>query len=151
MVKAFFEINNLTGFRVDKKFLKKVAEKTLSLTKFKIPELSIVLICDARMKRLNRKYKGKNKVTDVLAFDYSLPTSGQARPDSARQGEIIICFSQAKRQARKLKHSIKKELGILLIHGILHLIGYNDQTKKQRERMIKRQDNIFLKIKNSPS
>jgi probable rRNA maturation factor len=135
MIKTGLEINNLTNFRVDKKFLKEVAEKTLSLTKFEIPEMSIVLVCDARMKNLNKRYKDKNRVTDVLAFDY---------------GEVIICLSQAKRQAKELRHSLKKELGILLIHGILHLAGHKDQTKQQRERMTKRQDNIFLKIKNSP-
>ena len=135
MAKTGLEINNLTEFKVDKKFLKEITRKTLSLTKFKIPEISVVLVCDARMKNLNKRYKDRDKVTDVLAFDY---------------GEVVICLPQAKRQARELGHSLKKELSILLIHGILHLAGYNDETKQQREKMIKRQDNIFLKIKNSP-
>ena len=131
MAKINFEINNLTDFKIDKKFLTKIAEKTLLSVKLKIPELSIVLACDARMRSLNKKYKNKDRVTDVLAFDY---------------GEIVICLPQAKRQAKEIGNSLEKELGILLIHGILHLAGYNDQTKQQRERMTKRQDNIFLEI-----
>jgi probable rRNA maturation factor len=135
MAKIGLEINNLTNLKIDKSFLCDVAKKTLSLIKFKIPEISVVLVCDARMKSLNKRYKNRDKITDVLAFDY---------------GEVIICLPQAKKQAKELGHSLKKELGILLIHGILHLAGYNDQTKQQRERMTKKQDNIFLKIKNSP-
>jgi probable rRNA maturation factor len=135
MAKTGFEINNLTNLKIDKSFLCDVAKKTLSLTKVKNPEISVVLVCDARMKSLNKRYKDRDKITDVLAFDY---------------GEVVICLPQAKRQAKELSHSLKKELGILLIHGILHLAGYNDQTKQQRERMTKKQDNIFLKIKNSP-
>ena len=131
MIKTGLEINNLTNFRVDKKFLKEIAEKTLSLTKFEIPEMSIVLVCDARMKNLNKRYKDKNRVTDVLAFDY---------------GEVIICLSQAKRQAKELRHSLKKELGILLIHGILHLAGYKDNIKKDYDKTNKKQEEIWQKI-----
>ena len=119
MTKAGFEINNLTNFKIDKEFLRKTVKKTLSLTKFKISEISIVLVCNSRMRSLNKRYRGKDKITDVLSFDY---------------GEIIVCLPQAKKQAKELGHSLKKELGILLIHGILHLAGYNDQTKQQRER-----------------
>ncbi|MDP2934481.1 MAG: rRNA maturation RNase YbeY [bacterium] len=131
MPKIGLEINNLTNLGVDKKFLKKIAEKTLSLTKFEIPEMSIVLVCDARMKNLNKRYKDKDKITDVLAFDY---------------GEVIICLPQAKRQAKELRHSLKKELGILLIHGILHLAGYRDNIKKDYDKTNKKQEEIWQKI-----
>lgn len=131
MPKTGLEINNLTNLRVDKKFLKEIAKKTLSLTKFEISEMSIVLVCDARMKNLNKRYKDRNKITDVLAFDY---------------GEVIICLPQAKRQAKELRHSLKKELGILLIHGILHLAGYRDNIKKDYDKTNKKQEEIWQKI-----
>jgi len=131
MVKTGLEINNLTNFRIDKKFLLEIAKKTLSLIKLKIPEISVVLICDAKMRNLNKRYKNKDRVTDVLAFDY---------------GEVIICPPQAKRQAKELGHSLKKELGILLIHGILHLAGQKDIKKKDFDKINKKQEEIWQKI-----
>jgi probable rRNA maturation factor len=115
-----------------KKFLEKIAEKTLKTLKIKIPEISIVLVGDDKIKELNKKYRKKNQVTDVLAFDY---------------GEIFICLPQAKRQAKQFGHSLKKELAILLIHGILHLAGYDDETKKDYNKMAKAQNDILLKLK----
>ena len=126
------EINNLTSDRIDKRFLSKIAGKVVKLLKIKIPEISLVFVPDSRMKSLNRKYRGRNRVTDVLAFDY---------------GEIIICLPQAKRQAKQLRHSLKDELTILLIHGTLHLAGYDDEIKKDYNKMVKAQDKILLKLK----
>lgn len=123
-----FEINNLTSKRVDKKFLKKVTEKTLKILKIKLTEISIVLVSDTKIKELNRKYRKINRVTDVLAFDY---------------GEVFICLPQAKRQAKQFGHSLKKELATLLIHGILHLAGYDDETKKDYNKMMKAQNEIL--------
>jgi len=131
MAKFNLEINNLTSNRVDKKFLKKFAEKVLKSIKLKIPELSIGFVSSSRMKSLNRKYRGRNRITDVLAFDY---------------GEIIICLSQAKKQARNLEHSLRDELTILLIHGILHLAGYDDKTKSGYNKMLNKQKEIWQKI-----
>lgn len=120
-----------------KRFLEKVAEKTLrslpraSLDLARDEKISIVLVGDAKIKALNKKYRKSNKVTDVLAFDY---------------GEIFICLPQARRQAKKLGHSVKKELAILLIHAILHLAGYKDKTKKDLNKMLKKQEEIWGKI-----
>ena len=138
------EINNLTKDRIDpirrrasnvvnKKFLEKVAKKTSRILKIKLPEISLVIVGETRIKALNKKYRNRNKVTDVLAFDY---------------GEIFICLPQAKRQAKKLGHSIKQELGILLIHGILHLAGYDDKKIKDREKMLHLQEKLISKIIN---
>ncbi len=124
-------ITNLTGAKIDKKFLKTIAQKTLKLVNIKIPEISIVLVGDRRIKHLNKKYRNKNKVTDVLAFDY---------------GEIFICLPQAKKQAKRLKHSIKKELAILLIHGLLHLAGYKDEIEEEHNKMMKKQQEIWQKV-----
>ncbi len=134
------EINKLVSDKIDLKFLEKFAKKVFKLIKLNISELSIVIIGDARMKSINKKYRHKNKTTDVLAFDYGLQFGGQ--------GEIIICLNQAKKQAKELKHSLKKELGMLLLHGILHLAGYNDQTKRDYNKMVIKQGGIWQKIKS---
>jgi len=133
-----FEISNLTDSRIDKKFLKRAGGRILKTLKIKIPEISLAFINDARMKSLNRKYRGRNRVTDVLTFDYGLPFSGQ--------GEIFICLPQAKRQAKRIGHSLKKELAILLIHGILHLAGYNDKTKRNYNKMVNKQNELCQKV-----
>jgi len=127
-----FEINNLTKSKIDKKFLERVAKKVLKVVELKnIKEVSLVLVGDAKIKNLNKKYRKKNKKTDVLTFDY---------------GEIFICLSQAKKQAKKSGNILKKELSILLIHGILHLAGHNDETKKDFNKMQKKQNEIWQKI-----
>ena len=127
------EVNKLTSDKTDVRFLKKVAEKTAKLVKSKISDLSIAVVCDARMKGLNKKHLNKNKTTDVLAFDY---------------GEIVICLPQAKRQAKEFNLSTKQELATLLIHGILHLSGYDDGTKKDFNKMKIKQEGIWQKIKS---
>ncbi len=62
------EINNLSQYRVDKKFLKKVAEKVVNNLKIKMPSISLVLVSDSKIRRLNKNYRGRNKVTDVLTL-----------------------------------------------------------------------------------
>jgi probable rRNA maturation factor len=131
------EINKLVPDKIDLKFLEKFAKEALKLVKLSIRELSIVVVCDARMKLINKKYRKQNKTTDVLTFDYS-----------KEQGEIIICLNQAKRQAKKANHSNKEEMEILLLHGILHLAGYKDETKKDFNKMVIKQGGIWQKIKS---
>jgi probable rRNA maturation factor len=112
------EVTNLTKNKIDKKYLSTVADKVLKIVKLRNKEVSVVLVGENKIKELNKRYRKKNKVTDVLAFDY---------------GEIFICIPQAKKQAKKAGHSFKKELAFLLIHGILHLAGYHDDKVKQKE------------------
>jgi len=81
-----------------------------------IGELSIAFVDDAAMRSLNRKFRNKNKTTDVLTFP----------GDDAC--EIVISIDQARRQARSEKHSIATELRYLLVHGILHGLGYDHET-----------------------
>lgn len=132
MSKINFEINNLTRSKIDKKFLERVANKVFKVVMLKnIKEVSLVIVGEARIKELNKKYRKKDRVTDVLAFDY---------------GEIFICLPQAKKQAKKIGHSLKQELAVLLIHGILHLAGYKDKTKKDFNKMLKKQNQVWQKI-----
>lgn len=139
MSKIILEINNLTNSEIDKGFLKKVGERTLKILSLdrlgmkislKFSELSLVIVGDKKIKELNKKYRNQNKATDVLAFDY---------------GEIFLCLPQAKRQAKQLGHSLKKELAILLIHGILHLLGYDDGEKLDYNKMVSKQEEIWRK------
>ena len=79
-------------------------------------EVSIALVDDNAMRKLNRKFRRKNKTTDVLTF----PGDNSC--------EIVISVDRAKRQAQNEKHSVATELRYLLLHGILHGLGYNHET-----------------------
>ena len=114
------EVNNLTANRADKKLLKKIAEKVLAGENKKIG-LSIALVGQARIKELNKKYRRKDKATDVLSFQYD------------NSGEVVICLKEVKKNAEEFKSTFKKELARILIHGILHVLGYTHQTMKNKE------------------
>ena len=124
------EINNQVKARIDLKFIRGVLNKTLKKLKKRV-NLSVALVDNKTIRRLNKKYRKKDRVTDVLSFDY---------------GEIIICYPKAKKQAQKLGHSIKEELKILLIHGLLHLLGHEHKTRQQRLKMKKLEDKLCLLI-----
>jgi len=128
------EINNLTTSSVDEEFLKGVAKKVLKGEDRKEVDLSIVLLGQARMRKLNKKYRGKNKVTDVLSFGNEL-------------NEIVICLREVKKNAKKYNSTFKKELARVLIHGILHLLGYeHEKTKKEAEVMENKQSYYLSQI-----
>ena len=79
-------------------------------------DLSIAIVSDRRMRALNRQFRGKDKVTDVLSF-----------PADSRgfMGDIVIAAGVSKRQAREAGHSAQTELRVLALHGLLHLLGYD--------------------------
>ncbi len=94
--------------------------------------VSIALVTDARMKRLNGTFRGKPYTTDVLSFPTG-PDSRQGRPVSrpplaVSLGDLAISLETARRQAREQGHSQAVELRILALHGLLHLLGYDHET-----------------------
>lgn len=133
------EINNRTKNKIDKKRIENVIKKFLVYYKKQNKEVSVAFIGDAEMKKLNKVYRGKDKPTDVLSFD----------GEGDFLGEIVIDYAQIKRQAVELKKSIKDELIFILVHGLLHLVGYNDETEKDRIKMINLGESfVNLKCKN---
>ena len=82
-------------------------------------ELSILFCGDARMRSLNRRFRRKNRSTDVLSFPAS---------DGALLGDIVICVPYAARKARRLPGGTPREMDRLLLHGYLHLLGYDHET-----------------------
>ncbi len=120
------EINNTTNTKINKKILKQAADVFGKKMKVKNKEVSIVFVSENRIKRLNKIYRGLDKITDVLSFE----DSGN---DSL--GEIIMCYPQIKKQAKKRNTPLQNELIFIFIHGLLHLIGYEDKTEKGRRIM----------------
>ncbi len=119
------EINNLTNFAVDKKFFIGVAKKVLKGENREKENISIAFVSSVEIKRLNRKYRKKNKATDVLSFG---KITGLA--DSS---EVVICPEVVKKNG--------EDLTKVLVHGILHVLGYDhEKSKREAVRMEKRQE-----------
>ncbi|HXG18755.1 MAG TPA: rRNA maturation RNase YbeY [Methylomirabilota bacterium] len=87
-------------------------------------ELSLALVTDQEMHQLNYHYRGKDKPTDVLSF----PLADELHPFLL--GDVIISIDTASRQAQRRRHSLREELQVLLIHGVLHLLGYDHEVSR---------------------
>lgn len=149
------EINNLTTVFLDKKLLLRIAKKTLKEEKIKGEvELSIVFVVRTRIKEINKRYRGENRVTDILAFSEpkNLRTKFQIGPRKRTQnlGEIVICPNEVKKNTRRFGLVFKEELTKVLIHGILHLLGYNHEEDEQgAKRMQKKERRYLFQLTNS--
>jgi probable rRNA maturation factor len=129
------EINNLTTNPVDKEFLEKVAKKILIRENKEKLELSIVLVGQARIRKLNKKYRQNYRSTDVLSFSYD------------GSGDIVICLGEVKKNAKRYNSTFKKELAKVLIHGILHLLDYDhERSEKAAKEMEEKQEHYLRKI-----
>jgi len=92
-----------------------------------IHEVSIAIVDDNAMRNLNRQFRKKNKTTDVLTFpadDSDADPNAKGRP----LGDIVISIDQARRQATDQKHSLATEVRYLILHGVLHALGYDHET-----------------------
>lgn len=103
--------------------------------------LTIVFVDSKQVRRLNKQYRGKDKITDVLSF------SAQGRFPGERLGEVVICREVAKTQAKQNGHSLKREIFYLSLHGLLHLLGYDHENREVRsQEMFRLQDHIFDRL-----
>ena len=127
------EINNLTRFNVNEKSVKKIVDVVLKKEKKKI-DISIAFIDFSEIKNLNRKYRKKNKATDTLSFLYD------------KSGEIVICPEVVKNNSKRFKRNFKKELILVLVHGVLHLLGYDHELSQKKAKEMEEKQNYYLKL-----
>ena len=134
---------------VDEELVKRIAQIVLKAERVAPPyEMSLVFTDSEKVKQLNRDYRGVDEPTDVLAF-YMLPQKGANSsfalpPDGvARLGEVIISYPQAVKQAKEQGHSPQRELALLVVHGILHLLGYDHEEPKEERKMRKRERELL--------
>ncbi len=135
-------------FGVD--WLQSVAERVLIAEDVSSDvELGLVIADQDKVHQLNRNYRGRDEPTDVLAFS-ALEEIGAdyppfvPPPDGVQHlGEVIISYPQAVMQAEEHQHSIKKEIAILIIHGVLHLLGY-EHDEPERERQMRARESDIL-------
>ena len=126
---------------IDEDWARRTAQTVLKAEGVAPPyEVSLVFTDSEKVKQLNRDYRGVDEPTDVLAFhmlpqkevddSFALPPDGVTR-----LGEVIISYPQAVAQAKKQGHSPERELALLIIHGILHLLGYDHEEAKEEIKM----------------
>jgi len=96
------------------------------------PALTVRFASDATMRSLNRRFRGKNRSTDVLSFPASSGGRPAPTPEGPHLGDLAIGVSAARRQARAAGHALSHEIEILLLHGFLHLLGYDHETDSGR-------------------
>src|SRR3989338_7189337 len=99
--------------------------------------VSIAFVDVKTMKQLNRAYRGKNGLTDVLSFPLA---------EGSQMGELILSYDQARKEAKERKHSVRDEIVFLIVHGMLHLFGHDHERPSDAKRMFPLQERILRNL-----
>lgn len=125
------------------KLLEKVVLEAVDLEGFsKDFEVGISLVAPEEIQELNRRYREKDAVTDVLSF----PMYEEGEMEPVQLGDVVICFARAKEQAVEYGHSITRELCFLTAHGMLHLLGHDHYEAEETEEMRAGEKEIMRRI-----
>lgn len=160
-------IVNETKCQISDKQMQKAADKVIHCLSYmqlqnrhllKSQELTCVFLSAQKMRTINKKFRGKDKPTDVLSFHQAADEPpDQPPPDESADGtgveasislgELLFCPTVLKKQAHEQGHSLSREWLYMFIHGILHLLGYDHEKSAQDEKlMFKLQDRVFEKV-----
>jgi probable rRNA maturation factor len=132
--------------KVDQERLDKIITQALLGEGITEPvSLGLLITDDETIKGLNLRYRGQDETTDVLAFDMENDQDQFVSPPSVppHLGDMVVSYPRAVAQAEEYGHSTEEELGRLVVHGLLHLLGYDDQTDEERQIMWDRQETIL--------
>lgn len=129
-------------------FLEKVVLNILERQGIHKADLSIVMMTDRRIHALNKKFLKHDFPTDVITFDLSEGELSRKKRFQTRiiDGEIYVSAVTAARQAKKIVRPAKQELVLYIVHGILHLLGYDDHTADDRKKMREKEEEILFEI-----
>jgi probable rRNA maturation factor len=138
--------NSQNKNKIDKRKVRGTVSQILKILDCADKEISISFVDDENIKKLNKQYLGRDKATNVLSFSMREGEHGDVNPQIL--GDIIISVETAKRDALYGKITIAQEIDFLIIHGILHLLGYNHEntTKKESNKMRQKEKDLFNKI-----
>jgi len=123
----------------EKKKLKTWIELITNLNKKILGEINFVLSDDTTLQKINIKYLNTNNYTDVISFSL-------AEEEKVISGDIYISIDRVKENARKYKVTTEEELKRILIHGVIHLLGYDDKTKSEKRIMTRLEDRFLKKF-----
>lgn len=133
--------------KVSKVPLRKVARRILSVSGCPDAELSILIVNDAQIREINRDYLGKDRPTNVISFAMQEGEGEGIQPDLL--GDVVISAETAARDAAEAGTSFESELYFLLLHGVLHLLGYDHErgTAAEAEKMEAKERDVFALIR----
>ena len=144
--------NKVNYTRELQQVIKKVANTVARTVKLaKNTEASILIVDNNYIQELNLIYRGQNTPTDVLSF--AMNELGEDEPDIDFSGEvnvlgdIVISLEKALEQSQEYGHSLERELGYLVVHGMLHLLGYDHETEAERKLMRALEEKIMSAVK----
>lgn len=140
MVVKNLTINVPENADIDKKFIHSIVSNLKKELEFSIDSIQINLVNSNEIMSINKKYLNHNYSTDIITFDYS-------STEKNLEGEIYISTEDAASNAKKFKVSFKDEIMRLVIHGFLHLLGYNDQTHKEKIVMKRLENQLVNKYR----
>ena len=149
-------IENESRVQFDFKGVEQVIRKAVRtvMEDKKIPaelDVNVLLTVPSVIQTVNREMRDVDSVTDVLSFpyfEYSKPGKFQTKPDKDEEnilGDILICASKIKEQAKRYGHSQKRELAFLIVHSMLHLIGY-DHIEPEGAALMQKEEKRFMEI-----
>lgn len=123
--------------------IEKVINKAFEIERVKKASCSIIIVDNTFIHKLNKEYRGIDRVTDVISFALEDDES-MFIPDGTRLlGDIYISLDKAKEQAKEYGHSVIRELCFLAVHGIYHLLGYDHESEEDAKIMFKKQEEVL--------
>ena len=139
------ELTNLAKIKLDEEKLLALSRKVLLKEGAPKKDLSIVFVGPQRIRQLNKKYRQKDQSTDVLSFaEKDLPAGLKQIGFSSGLGELIICPIVVKKNSREAKIAFETELAHVLVHGILHLFGYDHEKSESGARKMRAREKTYL-------
>ena len=124
--------------------IEKVVNKAFEVEGVKKASCSIIIVDNTFIHKLNKEYRGIDRVTDVISFALEDDKSMIIPDDIRLLGDIYICLDKAKEQAKEYGHSLERELCFLAVHGVYHLLGYDHETEEDAKIMFKKQEEVLM-------
>lgn len=121
-----------TPAHLEKKWLRKIGERGV---------FNVVFVANEEIRELNRQWRNKDSATDVLSFPMDAEEPPKGEPWEI--GDVIVSVERAEEQAEEYGHSLERELSFLFVHGALHVLGFDHETKKEEKEMFARQDLVL--------
>ena len=124
--------------------IEKVVNKAFETEDIKKASCSIIIVDNTFIHKLNKEYRGIDRVTDVISFALEDDKSMIIPDDIRLLGDIYICLDKAKEQAKEYGHSLERELCFLAVHGVYHLLGYDHENEEDAKIMFKKQEEVLM-------
>lgn len=138
-----YEISNLTNEKIDENLIINVINETSKCLEVSNKFVSVVLVDNDKIQEINKTYRGIDKPTDVISFAF---LDDEISDMSDTLGEIYVSLDKVKSQSLEYAHSFERELCFLVVHGLLHLLGYDHMYEEEEKVMFDLQKDILKNI-----